>query len=758
MDDLLEEFIAETRETLDALGGEIVGWEAAPGDRARLDAIFRFVHTIKGSCGFLDLPRLARLSHAAENALAAVRSGERTPDAALVNAILAIIDRIAELVEAIAAGDPLDDDDEDHLIAMLDPDSGSVTPIARAAFHAAAGQAPVRSAMRSVRLSVDLLDQMMGSVSDMVLARNLLARQVRLAGDQQSEALLQRLSLTVDSLRDIVTRTRMQRIESLFAALPRVVRDTAAALGKQVTLTIEGGDVELDREMVESLRDPLIHLVRNAIDHGIEGRADRVLTGKPAAGSLRIVARQAGNLIIIEVCDDGRGIDTDRVVAKIARDDPARGAALMKLGDQARAALILEPGFSSRDTVSEISGRGVGMDVVRSNVEQIGGRLSLSNRPGRGLTVALEVPLTLAIINIVMVETIAGRFAVPRQSIEEIVSVGQEDTRVEQLAGATIARVRGALLPMVDLGRMFGVPATEPSPLIAVIALRDGRFALPLTRVVDMQELVVKPAAPAVMGAGIYAGQMLPDDGRPILLLDCAGIAQRAGLRFVAAQVEREEEAGTEPVRALMFVDSDGVRRLIAADAIDRIETVSPGSVRSTAAGLRVMLDGHPVALFDGFGVDPATVTTVLRVHVDSRIVGYPVREALDIVDLPEDIAPVDAGMIAGIAVIDGDPVELIDPLRLSLAADVPVADRPLCLLHGAESAWMEAFLNPAVEAAGYRVVRSLLRGEQAAVALAVEDDATSAPAPAIRLGRTRGEGVYRYDRAAVIAALREYC
>ena len=182
------------------------------------------------------------------------------------------------------------------------------------------------------------------------------------------------------------------------------------------------------------------------------------------------------------------------------------GAALMKLDDQARAALILEPGFSSRDTVSEISGRGVGMDVVRSNVEQIGGRLSLSNRPGRGLTVALEVPLTLAIINIVMVETIAGRFAVPRQSIEEIVSVGQEDTRVEQLAGATIARVRGALLPMVDLGRMFGVPATEPSPLIAVIALRDGRFALPLTRVVDMQELVVKPAAPAAATAAMRAG------------------------------------------------------------------------------------------------------------------------------------------------------------------------------------------------------------------------------------------------------------
>ena len=260
MDELLQEFIAETRETAEALASEIVAWEADPADRARLDAIFRFVHTVKGSCGFLELPRLAKLSHHAEDVLAAVRDGRRTADARLVDAVLAIVDRIGEMVEALDVGQDIGTDGDDLLIAALAEGAGArrsrLPPVAETADAVVRAAAP-RAPQRSVRLPVDLLDRMMSGMSDMVLARNELARKLRDGADPVAEAALERLSLIVADMRDTVSRTRMQAIEALFSALPRMVRDTAAQLGKQVNLAIEGGDVEIDREMIEAIRDPL---------------------------------------------------------------------------------------------------------------------------------------------------------------------------------------------------------------------------------------------------------------------------------------------------------------------------------------------------------------------------------------------------------------------------------------------------------------------------------------------------------------------
>ncbi|MEH3037252.1 MAG: Hpt domain-containing protein [Sphingomonas adhaesiva] len=775
MDDLLQEFIAETRETLDALSGEIVGWEADPTDRARLDAIFRFVHTIKGSCGFLDLPRLARLSHAAEDALAAVRSGDRAPDAVLVSAILAIIDRIGDVVEAIDAGGGLDDSGEDDLIAALDGPCAAameaaalIAPVTIEALSEAGSEprtgigapaAPARAATRSVRLSVDLLDRMMSGVSEMVLARNQLARHVRDIEDPGLEALLERLTLSVDDLRDIVTRTRMQRVETLFAALPRLVRDTAGALGKSVSLVIEGGDVELDREMIEALRDPLVHLVRNAIDHGIESRADRILSGKPATAELRVVARQAGNLIIIDIVDDGRGVDTGALVAKLGREQPLRAASLAMLDEEARIALMFEPGLSTRDTATTLSGRGVGMDVVKANVEQIGGRISLNNRPGQGLTVSLEVPLTLAILNAVIVEAAGTRFAIARQSVDEIVAVNQTIVRIDAVGGdASIAVVRGQRMGMVRLPDLVGGERTRPR-FLAIVSLRQGRFALALDGVCDTQELVVKPAAPAVMRAGIYAGQMLPDDGAPILLLDGAGIATRAGLTFELRRTEAEPVAAPEPVQALMFEDVDGQRRLIVSQAVDRIEPVEPGALRQLAGGAWLTADRRSVPVWMAHRPDLAAVTRVLRLQMDGSELVYPIREPIEIVPLPGEIAPAPTGTghaVSGLAVIAGEPLELVDPLLLFAQHTTPV-ERPVCLLHGSESGWMEAFLKPTIEQAGYRVVRRLTAGERPVLALAVEEEADTAPVPAIRLSRTRGAPLYRYDRDALVAALKEH-
>lgn len=732
MDDLLPEFIAETRETLAALTGEIVAWEADPSDRARLDAIFRFVHTVKGSCGFLDLPRLARLSHAAEDVLQAVRSGERTPDTRLVNAVLAIIDRIGQIVEAIDAGSALDDSSEDLLLAALS-DEAEAEPVRPAAVTVAAPRSPARS----IRLSVDLLDRMMNGVSEMVLARNELARRLRDTGDVTLEGAIDRLSLTVSELRDTVTRTRMQTIESLFSALPRLVRDTAATLGKKVALRIDGSDVELDREMIELLRDPLVHTVRNSIDHGIESPEARRRAGKPEIGRLAIVARQSGNRIIVELSDDGAGIDTARLVAKRIAQEPARTAEVNALSERARLELIFEPGLSTRDDVTAFSGRGVGMDVVRTNVEQIGGTIRLGNVPGRGLTTTIEVPLTLAIVSVVVLVVGGQSFAVPRQAIEEIITSSAAAVRIDRLGDSMVATVRGRRLPLVALDAVLGVGAGGAGgAILMIVNLPGGCFALAVDAVIDTEELVVKPVAPAVMAAGIYCGQMLPDTGQPMLLLDCAGIAAAAGLSFDRA-VETEpvvEEAVRDGPAVLLFEGIDGCRRGIALRAVDRIETVAAGSLRQ--AGGRWWITGGAglVRLLPIDGAPPldGELAVLLLDHAEGAI-GYLVSRALDIVTIDADVLAAErSGIVTGIAVIDGEPIELLDPLRL---AEGRPAAKPICLLQGEDGLWMETFLRPTIEAAGYRVARSLAPGEAAAVTLSSEDQAEP-DGKVVRLGR----------------------
>ncbi|RDE05228.1 chemotaxis protein CheA [Sphingomonas aracearum] len=760
MDDLLQEFIAETRETLEALSGEIVAWEAAPGDRQRLDAIFRFVHTVKGSCGFLDLPRLSRLSHAAEDVLAAVRSGERAPDTSLVNAVLAIVDRIGELVEAIDAGASLDDSGEDLLIAALDEGSAATV-------HA---NAPVvqRAPTRSVRLSVDLLDRMMSGMSDMVLARNELARRLRDDGaDPVVEAALERLSLTVAEMRDTVTRTRMQKIEALFSALPRMVRDTAAELGKSVTLAIEGADVELDREMIEMMRDPLVHIVRNAIDHGIEAPAERRRAGKRENGRLTVSARQSGNQIIVEISDDGRGIDVDRVIAKLARTGRAEHE-LRALSDKARLNLVFEPGLTTKDDVSAISGRGVGMDVVRANIEQIGGRIELLNTPGGGLCLAIHVPLTLSIISTIGVGVAGQRFAIPRQGIEEIVSAHAEAIRVDMIGDTPAATVRERRMPLVDLGRLLGLNAGDEErhpDMLAIVGVAGGSYALAVDAVLDSEELVIKPAAPAVMAVGTYAGQTLPDSGLPMLLLDCAGIAAKAGLRFDRAAAEEEEVHGgvSEGVQALLFHDLDGARRLAPLAAIDRIEPIAAEAIRFSAGRLRLSIDGRIVPLAAQGRWEERAHLSVLRLHDGAQEVGYLIAEALDIVHLPEELVPAaEEGPVAGVVAVEGEQIEVLDLhwLFANHAEDATPAAAPVCLLEGEGSDWMRTFLKPAIEAAGYRAVTRLAAGEKAAVVLAMEETVMAAPTsvPVVRL-RTQREGasadsIYRYDRAALLGAL----
>ena len=774
MDDLLTDFIAETRETLEALAGEIVAWEANPEDRARLDAIFRFVHTVKGSCGFLDLPRLQRLSHSAEDALAEVRSGARTPDAALVSAVLAIIDRIGELADALEANETLAEGEDEFLIAALARDAGSNIPVAEAApiakINVLPATPPTRAVSRSIRLPVELLDRMMAGVSDMVLARNELARLLRVAGTTSAvDVAFERLSLCVGEMRDSITRTRMSRIEGLFSALPRMVRDLSADLGKSVKLEVDGGDVELDREMIEMIRDPLTHIVRNALDHGIEKPEERCRAGKPEIGRLRIGARQSANQILIEVSDDGRGIDAERVVRKAITAGLVTAEQAAAMNWSGKLDLIFEPGLSTADSVTGVSGRGVGMDVVRANIERIGGTVDIESMPGQGLRLSLRVPLTLTIIPALTVSAGGTHFAIPRSAIDELVRPKGDQVRIERIGGEQVAFIRGVRLPVVDLGRFMGLTEDVLPALLVVLRAGGGeRYALGVEAVHDHEELVVKPAAPALMASGVYAGTTLPDNSRPMLLLDVAGIAAVASIGLAQSVVEErpvERRKAEAALPTLLFRDLDGVTRGVRLALVERIEDVPTESVVESSGMQMLPLQGRLTKLYRAAALPATERLRVLRLSDGEAALAYAIEQVIDVVELRAELAPAPvAGPIAGVVLHDGAPIELLDPYWLFTSAILAPAndDSPLCLVADADDPWAREVLAPLLGAAGYRV---RFAGEPTEGRISVIVTTGSAPhgvdAPVVRLrGTPDGAGddsIYRYDRDGLLRALSQH-
>ena len=771
MDDLISDFVAECREMLEALGGEIVAWEASPDDRARLDSIFRFVHTVKGNCGFFDFPRLESLSHAAEDALADVRAGRRQADGPLVSAVLAIIDRIGEMIGLIETGEKIPDGNDHDLIDALAPGAEGAAP---ATVAVADGQKI--AAPRTIRLSVELLDRVMSGVSDMVLARNELARRLREAETEVTvDSAFERLSSIIAEMRDAITRTRMQRIENLFIALPRMVRDLSAELGKQVLVDIDGGDVELDREMIEMIRDPLTHIIRNAIDHGIEMPADRLKAGKREIGILSVSARQSGNQILIDIQDDGRGIDGQRLVEKAIASGTLDKKDAAQLGPREQLALIFEAGLSTASQVTAISGRGVGMDVVRSNVERIGGIVEVDSKPGEGTRMTLRVPLTLTIIPALTLSIGNQHFAIPRSAIEEIVRTNGESVTREHVGGAGIATIRGRRVPEVALAEILGIESSVPSDARTLIVLRPAGgdlYALAVDRIHDHEELVVKPAAPAVMATGLYAGTTLADDGSPILLFDPAGLAQVGGVKLEAhergARVVDEQAvqvAAATPV--LLFKGMDGSRRALRLALVDRIEEVPVSAIKKSAGRLRVQLGEAILPLLGLVSSElPADKVRLFRLSDGVTELGYAFHEVIDLASIDNDVISADSpGEVGGVTLIAGEPAELLDAHWLFAEASSKAARKnkkaPVCRLP-ADDPWMQNMLRPIVESAGYRVVGD---DEEAEADLVIASDDADVPEnDAARLIRLRAtpetagradDSIYRYDRAGLLMALK---
>ena len=773
MDDLLAEFLAETREMLEAIGGELVAWEADPADRTRLDAIFRFVHTVKGNCGFFDFPRLEALSHAAEDALSEVRAGRRAPSPRLVTAVLGIVDRISTMVDAIERGDEIPEGGDDALTAALDNDS-DVIELGATSEPVGARTPAAASSQRTIRLPVGLLDDVMASVSDLVLARNDLARRIREAGtDPTIHGPFERLNTILDGVREAVTRMRMQRIEHLYAALPRLVRDLATELGKQVMIDLEGGEVELDREMIEMIRDPLTHILRNAIDHGIEMPAQRLAVGKREIGTLLISARQSGNRILLGVTDDGRGIDGGALVDKAV----AAGALSLTEGaamsEREQLSLIFEPGLSTAEEVTSVSGRGVGMDVVRANIERVGGSIQVDSTPGQGTRILLSLPLTLSIIPSLTVQSGEQLFAMSRSYVEEIVHGRAGHIEFARAGDAVLVTVRGQRIACLSLAAMLGDPRPFVPELCTLVLIRlagGDLFAIACDRILDHEELVIKPLAPAIMATGIYAGSTLLDDGKPVLMLDVAGIARQA--KLIGDVQGRVRNAGTDNdtgsertgTPAMLFIGLDGRRKVVRLSLVNRIERISTASIDLGGERPQAVI-GNTIFPLAGAkaGELPESQANVLRLGDGTHEIAFVIDRIVDTVQLPDEIAPAArGGGVEGTVLIEGESADLLDAhwLFATYASPAGAEAKPLCRLPASDP-WAQSILAPLIESAGYAVVDEGFAGE-ADVAIATDDTPgtalvagtliTLSAAPDSAAGG--GDKLYRYDRAGLLARL----
>lgn len=775
MDDLLADFVAETREMLEAVEGELVAWEADPTDRGRLDAIFRFVHTVKGNCGFFDFPQLERLSHAAESALADVRAGRRIADRALVSAILAIIDRITVLANAIEAGEPLDDSGEALLIASLDADAmdTSIQPVAPGTDVNLANAIASAATPRSVRLPVELLDRVMSGVSDMVLARNDLAHRLREAGNAPAlDGPFERLSTILTDMREAVTRMRMQRIEQLYHALPRLVRDLSAELNKQVVVDFEGANVELDREMIDMIRDPITHLIRNAIDHGIELPAQRLAKGKRETGLLSITSRQSGNTIIMTIADDGAGLNYDRIGAKAVAVGLVTQLELDAMTPAHIANLIFEPGLSTADHVTGVSGRGVGMDVVRSNIEKLGGRITVATAAGEGTRFNLELPLTLSIISALTVSISGQHFAIPHSFVEEIAHGRSASVAFAQIGDSDLVTFRGKRVACLTLHSVLDVDPRRAGPDQRLVLIRlggGGIFALAVDHIHDQEDLVIKPLSPQIMAAGCYAGTTLLDNGRPILMLDIPAIAERYGLhantvrRGMADEIDQVPAAPDASRALITFTDFDGRQRALGLNLVARLDQVGCDAFDVDGDRVQIVIDDM---IFDVAAQLPTPLPQgqikVLRLSDGTSEIAYPVAELGETITYDGQITPLkDATGIEGVALIGGNPVPILDGFVL-FANQRSSRRKPnglICALpHNDE--WAARILRPLIEAAGYQIAESPATEADITLQLAESAELGTAPDHCIILHADPDHEplgpnhVYRYDRAAILGAL----
>lgn len=726
MDELLGDFLTETAENLQTVDNELVVFERDPSNREVLNNIFRLVHTVKGTCGFLNLPRLERLAHAAETVLGRVRDGQVAVSPAIVSETLAAIDAIKAILAVLETTGKEPSGDDEPLIARLgqtiaEPEAAT-SPAAAALPDASPVQEPAGRGVQSIRVSVGLLEQLMTTVSELVLTRNELLQYVRGLNDDRLAAPLQRLSSQVGELQESVMRTRMQPISNAWSVLPRLVRSLAVELGKPIELETFGGDTELDRQLLELIKDPLSHMVRNAADHGIETPDVRKAAGKPARGHIVLRAGQEGGHIVISLADDGRGIDVDRIREKALSLGLLNAAEASQMSAAQLHRLIFHAGLSTAESVTSVSGRGVGMDVVKSNIEKIGGAIEVESVAGKGCVFTIRIPLTLAIMPALIVSAGGQRFAVPQMSVLELVRAGPENEhRIEMVNDAPVLRLRGRLLPLIDLGRLLGI-AADKTPGSYVIVARAGNltFGLVVDHIFDTEEIVVKPVAPILKSLSVYSGNAILGDGQVIMILDANGIAGQL-LGVGEADADSETLAGTRETAAatdamLVFRAGSMHPKAVPLSLVARLEEFDVAAIEWS--------EGRPVVQYRETLVPLVPVDGGSELKSEGRqpvlvfangkhMVGLIVDEVLDIVDAHVEVTMAsDQPARLGSAVIAGKVTELLDvAYYLELGGSNAAADEhdhsrqaQRSVLIVDDSAFFRNMLKPLLTTAGFRV------------------------------------------------------
>jgi len=777
MDDLLREFVTETNESLDVVDVELVRFEQDPNNAKILDNIFRLVHTIKGTCGFLGLPRLEALAHAAETLMGKFRDGAPASSEA-VTLILATIDRIKIILESLESDQREPEGADDDLIASLEgmvdrisvggakPESEhsvgtlvhqvlerplregedtlddlerafrntateaepakSPKPAATAVDAAVKEDETGKSANQSIRVTVDTLEHLMTMVSELVLTRNQLLEIVRRHEESEFKTPLQRLSNVTAELQEGVMKTRMQPIGNAWQKLPRIVRDLSNELGKKIDLEMQGADTELDRQVLDLIKDPLTHMVRNSADHGLETAEERRAVGKPEHGLIRLSAYHEGGYIIIRIADDGRGLDSGRIKAKAIAQGLVSEVDAEKLPENQIHKFIFAPGFSTAAKVTNVSGRGVGMDVVRNNIDQIGGTIDVKSVAGAGLSFTIKIPLTLAIVAALIVEAGGHRFAIPQLSVVELVRARSgSEHRIESIKNTRVLRLRDKLLPLISLRQLFGLDSDTGEingGFIVVTQVGSQTFGIVVDGVFHTEEIVVKPMSSKLRHIPMFSGNTILGDGSVIMIIDPNGVAQAFGTN-VASQLAAAEASEIKPAPSagsstslLVFRAGSMHPKAVPLSLVTRLEEIDAQKIELSNGRHMVQYRGHLmplVSMSENVRVKGEGAQPLLVFSDGSRSMALVVDEIVDIVDdtLNIQVASENPGVL-GSAIVRGHATEIIDvghflPLAFEdwfRRREQQVQHRPCSVLLVDDSPFFLNMLTPVLQAAGYVV------------------------------------------------------
>jgi two-component system chemotaxis sensor kinase CheA len=751
MDELLADFLTETNEGLAEADRALLRLEQIPRDQPTLAIVFRALHTIKGSSGFLPLPRLGRIAHAAEDVLVGVREGIASADTIVISGLLAALDRIKQIIDTITRTEVEPAGDDTSLIAELAAlargEAGPGVLMASLPSEAsAAGTAPAHT----IRVGVGLLESLMTLVSELVLTRNQLVQFAPSESGNPFDAALQRLSHLTSDLQEGVMKTRMQPIGSVHNTLLRLVRELGQELGKPIAFVMTGAATELDRQVLEVMRDPLIHMVRNSADHGLETASGRQAAGKPLTGLITLNAYHEGGHVVVELSDDGAGLRTDRIGALALTRDLVTEAELAVMSESQIHNFIFNPGFSTASRVSAVSGRGVGMEVVKANIERIGGAITLRSTLGRGTMFTVRIPLTLAIISAFILEACGERFALPQACVAELVRIGAADDlasgpakpALETIDGAPMLRLRDHLLPLIQLGeilRLDGPAQDIVGSIIVVLTVNGVTLGLVVDRVFDTEEIVVKPVAPLLRHITMFGGSTILGDGSVIMILEPNGIARTVGLAetalrpMLATAASAITERSDDRSALLLFRGTAAASpSAVPLALVARIEDMGLDQIENAS--------GRPVAQYRGALMPLAIMAPLpdsmvgrrpVLVFTDrGRSMGLVVHEVVDVVNekLVIELSATRPDLL-GTAVIAGRVTEVIDAGHWLTQAwrdwfhhdQQPIKPRKR-LLVVEDSSFFRQLLVPMLAASGYDVTAV----DSAARAIALRDTSQS--------------------------------